>query len=88
MKIWNNGQYIEMTAEEITAMQAQAERAEAEYWTSVPYDEAVNAEIRKRYTESQEFAVLRQKDEKPNEYAEYYSYCEECKTFVKQKKGL
>jgi head-tail adaptor len=68
-------------------MQAEAERAEAEYWTSIPYDEAVNAKIRERYTESQEFAILRQRDEKPTEYAEYYAYCEECKAFVKAKKG-
>ena len=51
-----------------------------------PYDEAVNAEIRKRYTGSQEFAILRQKDEKPQEYQEYYKYCEDCKEYVKSKK--
>ena len=37
-------------------------------------------------TESQEFAILRQKDEKPEEYNAYYAYCEECKDFVKAKK--
>ena len=47
------------------------------------YDELVNLKIRERYTESQEFAILRQRDEKPDEFAEYYDYCEECKTFVK-----
>jgi hypothetical protein len=88
MKKYVNGQYIEMTAEEIAAMQAEAERAEREYWQNVPYDEAVNAKIRERYTESQEFAILRQRDEKPEEYAEYYAYCEECKAFVKGKKGF
>lgn len=50
---------------------------------AMPYDEAVDAEIRKRYTVSQEFAILRQRDEKPKEYAEYYAYCEECKALVK-----
>ena len=73
-----------MTAEEIAEMQAQEEQAQAEYWQNVDYGEAINAEIRKRYTESQEFAILRQRDEKPEEYAEYYKYCEECKAFVKQ----
>lgn len=86
MKIYDNGIYREMTDEEILAIQAEAERAEAEYWRTVPYDEAVNTKIRERYTESQEFAILRQKDEKPTEYAEYYAYCEECKAYVKQKK--
>lgn len=88
MKKYVNGKYIELTPEEITAMQAEAERAEAEYWQNIPYDEAVNAKIRERYTESQEFAILRQRYEKPAEYAEYYTYCEECKAFVKEKKGL
>ena len=86
MKKYINGKYIEMTAEEIAEMQAEAERAEAEYWASVNYDDAVNAKIRERYTESQEFAILRQRDEKPEEYATYYAYCEECKAFVKNKK--
>lgn len=65
-----------------------AEAAEQEYWANISYDEAVNAEIRKRYSESAEFAILRQKDDKPEEYAEYYAYCEECKALVKSKKGV
>jgi hypothetical protein len=82
-----NGKLVEMTAEEVAEVEAQAQAAEREYWSSIPYDEAVNAEIRKRYTESQEFAILRQKDEKPDEYAQYFAYCEECKAFVKAKKA-
>ena len=76
----------ESTPEEIAEMQAKQEQAEKEYWQSVPYDEAVDTEIRKRYSVSQEFAILRQKDEKPEEYNAYYAYCEECKAFVKEKK--
>lgn len=86
MKILEGKTYRELTPEEIANMQAEAEAAEREYWQSISYDDAVNAEIRKRYTESQEFAILRQKDEKPEEYREYYDYCEYCKAFVKQKK--
>jgi hypothetical protein len=86
MKIYENGIYRELTPSEIAEMEKQAAQAEREYWQNVPYDEAVNAEIRKRYTESQEFAVLRQRDEKPEEYEAYYAYCEECKAFVKAKK--
>ena len=65
-----------------------AEQAEAEYWATIPYDEAVNAEIRKKYTESAELALLRQRAAKQNEFAEYYAYCEECKNYVKSKKGV
>lgn len=78
-----DGNYRELTPEE----QAQAAEAQAEYWRNVSYDEAVNAEIRKQYSESQEFAILRQKEEKPEEYAIYYAYCEECKALVRKKKG-
>ena len=87
MRKYVNGKYLDLTSEELAQMQAEAERAEAEYWSSIPYDEAVNAKIRERYSESQEFAILRQRDEKPEEYAEYYTYCEECKAFVKSMKA-
>lgn len=87
MKKYINGQYIGLTAEEIAAMQADKERLDAEYWASVDYGDAVNAKIRERYSESQEFAVLRQKEEKPEEYQEYFAYCEACKDFVKTKKA-
>lgn len=51
---------------------------------SIDYGEAVDNEIRKRYSASEEFAILRQRDSKPEEYAEYYAYCEECKAYVKK----
>ena len=86
MRTFDGKVYRDMTPEEIAEMNAGAEQAEREYWASIPYDEAVNDEIRKRYSESQEFAILRQKEEKPEEYDQYYAYCEECKAYVKQKK--
>ena len=54
-----------------------AEQVQAEY------ENAVNAKIREKYTLSQELSILRQRDEKPEEYAEYYAYCEECKAVAK-----
>lgn len=54
----------------------------------VDYDELVNKEIRKRYSESQEFAILRQRDTKPQEYKEYFNYCEECKRTIKEEMGV
>ena len=88
MEKYINKKYIEMTPEEIANRKAQAEKDEREYWLNIPYDDAVNAEIRKRYSESQEFAILRQQNEKPQEFAEYYAYCEECKAYVKERKGV
>jgi hypothetical protein len=87
MRIFDGKQYRDMTSEELAEMKQGSEQAEREYWLNIPYDEAVNSEIRKRYTESQEFAVLRQKEDKPEEYSQYYAYCEECKVFVKAKKA-
>lgn len=86
-KICINGKIREMTLSEIADMEAQAAETERQYWLNTPYDDAVDAEIRKRYTVSQEFAILRQRDEKPEEYYAYYAYCEECKAFVKKKKS-
>lgn len=86
MKKLVNGRYIELTPEEIAAMKVEREAAEKAYWASVNYAEAVNNKIRERYSISDEFAILRQRDEKPEEYAAYFAYCEECKAFVKQKK--
>ena len=54
-----------------------AEQVQAEY------ENAVNAKIREKYTLSQELAILRQQTEKPEEYAEYYAYCEQCKAQAK-----
>lgn len=87
MKQYVNGQYVDLTLSEERELQEIALAEEKAYWDNISYDEAVNNEIRKRYTESQEFAILRQKDEKPTEYKAYFDYCEECKNFVKNKQG-
>ena len=49
------------------------------------YESEVNALIRKKYTLSQELAILRQKDTKPDEYNAYNAYCEMCKIEAKAK---
>jgi methionyl-tRNA synthetase len=88
-RIFDGKEYRDMTPKEIADREAKAYEAERQYWLNISYDEAVNAEIRKRYTESQEFAILRQANAKPEEYEIYYNYCEECKTYVKAKqKGV
>lgn len=47
------------------------------------YENRVNDLIRERYTLSQELSTIRQQADKPDEYAEYYSYCEQCKQTAK-----
>lgn len=51
--------------------------------TQAAYEEYVNALIREKYTLSQELAIHRQKDTKPEEYAAYNAYCEMCKAKAK-----
>ena len=77
MRIYENGIYRDMTPEELAQ--------ERQYWFNTSYNDAVNNEIRKKYSESQEFAILRQATVKPEEYKAYFAYCEECKTYVKAK---
>lgn len=48
------------------------------------YSELVERLIRKRYTVSAEIAILRQRDEKPAEFAEYNAYAEQCKAAAKK----
>ena len=89
MEYWKNGKkYIvpDLTEEELAEIERQEQEQEKQYWLEVDYGVAINSEIRKKYSESEEFAILRQKEEKPEEYQEYYNYCEECKAYVKSKK--
>lgn len=48
------------------------------------YGDIVNQKIRERYSLSEELSILRQRDEKPSEYAEYNAYVERCKAEAKK----
>ena len=67
MLILKNGEYVvdneEQTTDEIV----------------IPYDERVVSLIRQRYSLDEELAIQRQRDTKPEEFSEYFAYCEECK---------
>ena len=47
------------------------------------YENAIETLIRQRYTIGNELAIIRQRDEKPEEFAAYTAYVEECKAAVK-----
>lgn len=83
-KIYDNGVYREMTAEEIAKGKAEIQA----YEQSLTYEERVEILIRQRYSISAEFAILRQRDTKPEEFAEYNSYAEQCKAKAKEILGL
>ncbi|MBE6346969.1 MAG: hypothetical protein E7067_07200 [Lentimicrobiaceae bacterium] len=48
------------------------------------YENRVIELIREKYTVNQEFAILRQRDVKPEEFDEYNSYVENCKIQAKE----
>ena len=75
MKKYIDGKYIEMTAEEIAEMQT----------PSIPYEQRVVDRIRAVYSIDDELAILRQRDTKPEEFAEYNAFVEKVKTEEKWK---
>ena len=48
------------------------------------YENMIIRKIRERYTVNQELAILRQRDNKPQEFAEYNDFVEKCKKKVKE----
>lgn len=48
------------------------------------YEDIIVEKIRQRYSINQELAILRQRDTKPEEFAEYNAYVEQCKVEVKE----
>ena len=62
-----------------------------EYVNSVPvptYGQRVQQSIRERYSVDDELAILRQRDTKPDEFAAYYEYAEQCKAQAKKQMQL
>ena len=76
MKVNINGVYREMTAEEIAEQKA--------FKPVQSYEERVEMLIRQKYSVSAELAILRQRDTKPAEFAEYFEYAEQCKAQAKE----
>lgn len=48
------------------------------------YENMIIRKIRTKYTINQELAILRQRDAKPDEFAEYNNFVEQCKADIKQ----
>ena len=69
MKKYIDGQYIEMTAEEIAELET----------PTIPYAQRVVARIREVYSVDDELALLRQRVLKPDEFERYYTFVEKIK---------
>lgn len=48
------------------------------------YENMIIRKIRSKYTVNQELAILRQRDSKPEEFADYNTFVEQCKLEVKE----
>ena len=83
MKINVNGVTRDMTVEEI----AQQQEEERKQYQSMDYGELVESLIRRKYSLSAELAILRQRDSKPEEFAVYDAYAEQCKAKAKEMLG-
>ncbi len=70
MKIYEDGIYREMTEEELSATVETI---------VLPYQERVVNRIRAVYSVDDELAILRQRDTKPEEFAEYNAFVERIK---------
>lgn len=71
MRIYDNGIYRDMTEKELFEL-----HKEEEYPT---YEERVVNRIREVYSIDDELAILRQRDAKPEEFAEYNAFVEQIK---------
>lgn len=71
MRVYEDGVYREMTEQEIAEMEANK--------PNIPYEQRVVARVRERYSVDDELAILRQRDTKPDEFAEYNEYVEQVK---------
>lgn len=56
---------------------------EIERLAKAKYEHSVDALIRERYSLSAELAILRQRDSKPEEFAQYNDFAEQCKLRAK-----
>ena len=70
MRILDNGVYRDMTEEEVAEMQK---------IPPIPYEQRVVNRIREKYSIDDELAILRQRDTKPEEFAEYNAFVEKVK---------
>lgn len=76
LRDWEESDYAEIPGADYKAQLAEEAKA-------VKYKEEIVRRIRARYDADDEAAILRQRDTKPEEFAEYNAYCEECKRLAK-----
>ena len=89
----DSGKYVRRLADGLTAKAIAAMTYAPEDYEEVDempvdidetaYKAAVERLIRERYSVADELGILRQRDSKPQEFAEYNAYAEQCKAQAK-----
>lgn len=69
-----NGEYLPVTVD----------TPDEEIKDTRSYSEKVVSLIREKYSIDEELAIQRQRDTKPDEFQEYFEYCEFCKKQIKE----
>jgi hypothetical protein len=84
--VYNGCTYVPPTDEILLAAGYEIREIEVEEPTpyTPTYEERVVQLIREKYSMDDELAILRQRDSKPEEFAEYNAYCEKCKSIAKE----
>jgi hypothetical protein len=95
---FNAGKWIELSEDQITFAEANPDASGTEilnmqlYVPPTPpvpsYEELVSQYIREQYSIDDELAILRQRETKPDEFAAYNTFCEQCKTRAKQELNI
>ena len=67
-----------MTEEEL------ANLPKGQQYEGFSYEEIVSMFIREKYSLDDELAIQRQRDDKAEEFEQYYAFCEACKTKAKE----
>ena len=84
--VYDNTTYVPPTDEQLLAAGYEIRETEEEAATAYApsYEARVVELIRIRYSVDDELAILRQRNTKPDEFAEYNDYCEQCKAQAKE----
>ena len=75
VKMCINGEFVEMTPEEIAELETMQIKPD--------YKESIISAVREKYSVDDELAILRQRDTKPEEFAEYFNFVENIKQNLK-----
>lgn len=84
LKKYYLGDWIEQTPQETKELEEYKIEYEKHKYDDLTYEQKVVALIREKYSIDEELAIQRQRETKVDEFNEYNSYCEKCKSKAKE----